>query len=267
MSVNENETVNQSQNATAGGSGDSPEKLVADHVENLWAYITENGFDLLADVAVDTLVKNHAVPSDAYLRAVKTSWCLHRAAVHYARQYSKERVSADQARADWAFEHGMRAQAERKAEKLEADLAQSVLLVESQRLRIEEARAQGAEWCEKINKLKGSLGARREELTASFTANQELRQKLETAEAALLEQQQRNEELVTQNSQQFMKIAELQRQVDVLQLKLQDIREAVKAARRFEAEPEEDSIRYEEYELGSLTDATILDRIDDILRG
>lgn len=184
MSVNE--TVNQSQSPPAGGSGDSPEKLVADHVANSWEYITENGFDLLADVAVDTLVKNQAVPSDAFLHALKTSWCLHRAAVYYARQHSVERKAADQARADWAFEHGMRAQAERKGEKLEADLAQSVLLVESQRLRIEEARA----------------------------ANQELRQKLETAEAALLEQQQRNEELVTQNSQQFMKIAELQRQVE-----------------------------------------------------
>lgn len=55
--------------------------------------------------------------------------------------------------------------------------------------------------------------------------------------------------------------------VTCMERKLQDIREAVKAARRFEAEPEEDSIRYEEYELGSLTDATILERIDEILRG
>jgi len=52
-----------------------------------------------------------------------------------------------------------------------------------------------------------------------------------------------------------------------LEWKLQAIRAAIKAAKRFEAEPEEDSIRYEEYELGSLTDATIIDRIDDILRG
>lgn len=211
--VNENETVNQSQSA-AGGSGEKPEKLVADHVENLWEHIAADGYDLLADVAVESLTRNGDVPPDAYLRSVKMSWCLHRAAVYYARQYSVERVSADFARGDAQFEHSLRAQAERKAEKLEADLAQSSLLVESQRLRIEEARAQGAEWCEEINKLKGSLGARREELTASFTANQELRQKLETAEAALLEQQQRNEELVTQNSQQFMKIAGLQRQVE-----------------------------------------------------
>lgn len=55
--------------------------------------------------------------------------------------------------------------------------------------------------------------------------------------------------------------------VTCMERKLQDIREAVKAARRFEAEPEEDSIRYEEHELGSLTDATILERIDEILRG
>lgn len=214
MTVNENETVNQSQSPPAGGSGDSPEKLVADHVENLWEHIAADGYDLLADVAVESLTRNGDVPPDAYLRSVKMSWCLHRAATYYARQYSVERVSADYARGDAQFEHSLRAQAEREAEKLKADLAQSSLLVENLRLRIEEARAQGAEWCEEINKLRGSLGARREELTASFTANQELRQKLETAEAALLEQQQRNEELVTQNSQQFMKIAELQRQVE-----------------------------------------------------
>ena len=55
--------------------------------------------------------------------------------------------------------------------------------------------------------------------------------------------------------------------VTCMERKLQDIREAVKAAKRFEAEPEEDSIRYEEHELGCLTDATILERIDEILRG
>ncbi|GDX94221.1 hypothetical protein LBMAG46_42310 [Planctomycetia bacterium] len=55
--------------------------------------------------------------------------------------------------------------------------------------------------------------------------------------------------------------------ITCMERKLQDIREAAKAARRFEAEPEEDSIRYEEHELGSLTDATILDRIEEILRG
>ena len=219
MSVNENETVNQNQSATAGGSGDSPEKLVADHVDRLWEHIAADGYDLLADVAVESLTRNGDVPPDAYLRSVKMSWCLHRAATYYALQYSKERVSADFARGDAQFEHSLRAQAERKAEKLEADLAQSALLVENLRLRIEEARAKetespAAKWCRKIRQLQNSLQQRQQELTASFTANQELRQKLETAEAALLEQQQRNEELVTQNSQQFLKIAELQRQVE-----------------------------------------------------
>lgn len=55
--------------------------------------------------------------------------------------------------------------------------------------------------------------------------------------------------------------------VTCMERKLQDIREAAKAARRFEAEPQEDSIRYEEHQLGSLTDATILDRIEESLRG
>ncbi|GDX94220.1 hypothetical protein LBMAG46_42300 [Planctomycetia bacterium] len=182
--VNESETVNQSQGAAAGGSGDSPEKLVADHVENLWEHIAADGYDLLADVAVESLTRNGDVPPDAYLRSVKMSWCLHRAALYYARQYSVERVSADFARGDAQFEHSLRAQAERKAEKLKADLAQSVLLVESQRLRLDEL--------------------------------EELRRKLETAEAALLEQQQRNEALATTNSQQFMKITELQRQVEAM---------------------------------------------------
>ena len=190
--------MSENQSQTAAGSGNSPEKLVADFVESSWDHITQNGFDLLADVAIDMLVKNGSVPSDAYLHAVKTSWCLHRAAVHYARQHGVERAAADRARGDAQFEHSHRAQAERKAEKLEADLAQSVLLVENQRLRMEEMRERGDDRCKK---------------------SRAVQQKLETAEAALLEQQQRNEELVTRGTQQRMKIAELERRVAALQQK------------------------------------------------
>ena len=218
--VNENETVNESKSQTAAGSGNSPEKLVADFVESSWDHITENGFDKVADAAVDMLVKNGSVPSDAYLHAVKTSWCLHRAAVHYARQHGVERAAADRARGDAQFEHSHRAQAERKAEKLEADLAQSVLLVENHRLRMEELqqkletaeaalleqqqqkRAQCIE-AQNVLALWGETRRRCEDLQ---TAN-------EATEAALLEQQQRNEELVTRGSQQRMRIAELEKQL------------------------------------------------------
>lgn len=184
--------MSENQSQAAAGSGDSPEKLVADFVESSWDHITENGFGLLADVAVSSLATDGSVPSDAYLHAVKTSWCLHRAVVHYARQHGVERAAADRARGDAQFEHSHRMQAERRAEKLESDLAQSVLLVENLRLRMEEIRQRGDDRCKK---------------------SRELQQKLETAEAALLEQQQRNEELVTRGTQQRMRIAELEKQV------------------------------------------------------
>jgi len=237
--------VSENQSQTAAGSGNSPEKLVADFVESSWDHITENRFDLLADVAVDTLVKNGAVPSDAYLHAVKTSWCLHRAAVHYARQYSVERVAADFARGDAQFEHSLRAQAERKAEKLEADLAQSSLLVENLRLRIEEADTANQELQQKLETAEAAMLKQQQQKRELRNEEQSVRamwdetrrrcEELETlvadlqtanaaaeaakaaAEAALLEQQQRNETLVTQGSQQRMKIAELEKQVQALE--------------------------------------------------
>lgn len=235
MSVNENETVNQSQSATAGGSGDSPEKMVADHVDRLWEHIAADGYDLLADVAVESLVKNQAVPFDAYLRSVKMSWCLHRAATYYARQYSVERVSADFARGDAQFEHSLRAQAEREAEKLKADLAQSALLVENLRLRVDEARTKetespAAKWCRKIRELNNSLQQRQQELTASFMANQELRKKLETAEAALLEQQQRKRELRNEEQSVQALWGETRRRCEDLETLVADLQTASAAA-------------------------------------
>lgn len=183
----------------------SAEQLVAQRVDSLSQHMAQNRFDVIASIAVDALQKDGLVPVAAFLHATKAAFCNYEIAVRTMTQLQSQRKAADQARADAAFEHGKKMQAERKAEKLEADLAQSVLLVENQRLRLEEARHQAmppqpspmAKWCRRIR---------------------ELEQKLETAEAALLEQQQRNEELVTQGSQQHMKIAELQRalQVDVV---------------------------------------------------
>ena len=215
MREGESETVNQSQGAAAGGSGDSPEKLVADHVDRLWEHIAADGYDLLADVAVESLTRNGDVPPDAYLRAVKMSWCLHRAATYYARQYSVERVSADFARGDAQFEHSLRAQAERKAEKLEADLAQSVLLVESQRLRIEEARAQGAEWCRRIRELQDSLQGRRQEVSFAFASNEELQRQVEGVKKQ--EQSGKTQELPDKTQELQDKTQELQDKTQELQ--------------------------------------------------